>query len=99
MADRSSSAESTAKVAERFRLEAAASRVVEDVIIDLTRAGYEPPQVKAVAAAVREYLVQEPGYRERSRKALADAGFVGTEADTLLDGIVSAMVRNAVPLK
>lgn len=98
MAGPPSSADISARLAERVRVESAASRVVEDLVIDLTREGYEPQQVKGVASAVREYLVQEPGYRERARKVLGEVGFNTSEADTLLDGIISAMARNSVPL-
>lgn len=76
---------------ERVVSEAVAARVVDDLIVEMVRAGFDGEQAKAAAKAAQEYLVSDPGYELRAKDALSKAGFVNGVAEELLSDIRAAV--------
>lgn len=75
--------------------EAAAGRVIDDVIIAMLDSGFNAEQAKGIGYATQEFLVGSSGYRERARKALVAAGFGASDASDLLDEISEISSRLA----
>ena len=71
----------------------AANNAVEDVPAEIEALGASPTQARAVAQAVRLYLLREPGYRERARRVLLEGGFINGNIDLMLSKIEAGTAR------
>ena len=81
----------TSHVLGRAISEAAAARVIDDVILAMFEAGLPSEKAKGIGYAAQEFLVGGRGCRSRARTALLNADFVNGDVTTLLDVIEEAL--------
>jgi hypothetical protein len=66
---------------------AAAVDAVKDVPAEIEKLGASPGQGRAIAEAMRLFLLRDSDYRERARKVLIEGGFMNGNVEKMLTQI------------
>jgi hypothetical protein len=69
---------------EKLISEVAATRAASDVQHELEESGWTRVQAQAMSRAFQEYLLRDPGYRQRAESLLINAGISRERIDQLL---------------